>query len=409
MSTRPGREGQPAPFAVFARLYEVAEPGIPTTVIEASDAWGVDALARPLDGPTIWGRLPNRGAGGLGQFVRRALRRERALRQLQRRHGSDVRAVRRLRPSASTMGGPVRPRLRRVLRSGLLVELGAHGYDRILDRVLGEAGVPAQEPVVLPRADGAALGMLQLVDGAGGVLRAMTVGGSGYPGMNADALAALEGAGVTDVPRLVARGTTFGVSWMVESRQPGVRPDRLDEGLIGQIGRFLATLPQQPRVSWFPDRMGALAERFPRWSSLLTQLGHTTVDAPGILQHGDLWRGNLLVRDGRLSGVIDWDTWHAAGLPGVDLLQLLVMERRGRTRASVGTLWKAAPWRSSEFLDAGRQYFAALGVEVTPQLLDGIGLAWWASQVLRHDHQAWRPAWVEENVDAVLASIGGSP
>ena len=109
-------------FEVFARLHEVATPGVATAVIEASDRWG--AVPRSLGGPTIWGRLPMRGSGGLAYFLDRAVRRERALMQLRRRHGRDLGEVHRLRPSVSTQGGPIRPRLRRTLRSGLLVELG---------------------------------------------------------------------------------------------------------------------------------------------------------------------------------------------------------------------------------------------------------------------------------------------
>ena len=272
-----------------------------------------------------------------------------------------------------------------------------------------EAGAPSESPVALqPRADGAAMAMLRLNDGVRAVLRVMPVPGSSYPGTNADALAALERAGVGRAPRLIARGVTLEAEWSTETRSPGTRPSRLDDTLIREVSEFFAGLPQQPRPTGLVERMRALADQHPRWATLIGQLAEAPVQAPGILQHGDLWRGNLLIEGGKLSGVIDWDTWHPAGVPGADLLQLIAMERRRQSRDDLGRLWASEIWRSSDFLELARPYWSALGVESTPQLLQAVGLDWWVSQVLRHQRLASNPAWVEENIDRVLQELGGA-
>ena len=66
-------------------------------------------------------------------------------------------------------------------------------------------------------------------------------------------------------------------------------------------------------------------------------------------RHGDLWSGNLLVAGRRLTGVLDWDAWHPAAVPGTDLLHLVATEQAHRTRHSLGSVWMVTtfPWGST--------------------------------------------------------------
>jgi hypothetical protein len=407
MSDSPTPERAPSPFESFARLYAAATPGVVTTVVEASDSWTSDGVRELLAEPAIWGSLSTHGGGPLGAALRQALRRERALVEIRRRHGDAITAVHRLAPSVR--GNRLRPAIRLALRGGLLVELRRSGHERVIDLVLREAGAAPDTPVRLrPRGDGSALGMFRTAKGQLAMLR-VTMADSAHIRENADALAALEAAGTALAPRLLGRGAVAGAEWSAETMLPGnVRP-RLQASLVNDTVTFCASLPGTSRASSLRERMLALAERHERWGPLLRQLADTAVPEPGMLQHGDLWLRNLLAAQGRLSGVVDWETWHPAGVPGTDLLHLVSMNRRGRAREDIGALWNAGVWRSDSFVALARPYWGTLGIELAPTLLEAVGLDWWAGQVLRQRRQSTSPEWVRKNVDGVLKSIGGSP
>jgi hypothetical protein len=107
---------------------------------------------------------------------------------------------------------------------------------------------------------------------------------------------------------------------------------------------------------------------------------------------------------------VDWDTWSAAGTPGVDLLELYVMEKQpGRSPELERAVH--APWRDPEFRRLTDGYWRAVGAAPTPATLRTIGVAWWLSRLAallsRADrrHLAERPEWVARNVDAVLTGL----
>jgi aminoglycoside phosphotransferase (APT) family kinase protein len=154
--------------------------------------------------------------------------------------------------------------------------------------------------------------------------------------------------------------------------------------------------------------MWRLRDRYPRWGPIASQIGeHAPPIASAVVQHGDLWSGNLLISGGRLSGVVDWDTWHPAGLPGVDLLQLFSMRQRERTGQDIGGLWLSGVWRSPDFLDATSDYWRDLGIRPESELLEAIGLDWWAGQVFKRQTFAADPGWVERNIDVVMDAVHG--
>jgi aminoglycoside phosphotransferase (APT) family kinase protein len=129
-----------------------------------------------------------------------------------------------------------------------------------------------------------------------------------------------------------------------------------------------------------------------------------------MLRHGDLWTGNLLVDRGRLTGMIDWDAAHPAGVPGADLVQLLATDARRRAHRSLGAAFVTRPWRSASFHRATGPYWEHVGAAPEGDLIEVAGIAWWATEVhhtlLRLPHRADDEQWVRDNVDRVLVSLG---
>ena len=75
---------------------------------------------------------------------------------------------------------------------------------------------------------------------------------------NAAALAALEAAGVSLVPRLVAGSTSGGASWTTETRMAGEGEPIPDDRVVADVVAFCASLPQQTRPTTVPERLSAI-------------------------------------------------------------------------------------------------------------------------------------------------------
>jgi aminoglycoside phosphotransferase (APT) family kinase protein len=111
------------------------------------------------------------------------------------------------------------------------------------------------------------------------------------------------------------------VSWL--DGQPDITPTD-PSGWARELGRALAVVHTVPseRLVELPsvfDRGGGsqeilegplAAEVRSRWSEV--------VASPEVLTHGDYWSGNVVWRDGRLAGVVDWSSG-ARGPRGFDL------------------------------------------------------------------------------------------
>jgi aminoglycoside phosphotransferase (APT) family kinase protein len=103
-----------------------------------------------------------------------------------------------------------------------------------------------------------------------------------------------------------------------------------------------------------------------RLAVLHDRLGCETV--PRTAVHGDLWFGNVLLRDGRVSGVVDWEAGAASGEPVRDLVRFALMyalylDRRtpaGRGVPGHAGL-RAGPWGAAlEFALDGAGWFPDL-------------------------------------------------
>ena len=114
---------------------------------------------------------------------------------------------------------------------------------------------------------------------------------------------------------------TLLTSWL--DGQPDIAPTD-PRGWARELGRALAAVHAVPteRLADLPsvfdrsagseEMLGGLlaAEVRSRWSHLVT--------SPEVLSHGDYWSGNVVWRDGRLTGIVDW-SGGSRGPRGFDL------------------------------------------------------------------------------------------
>lgn len=407
-----------SPFVLLAYPFMPAEPGRTGVAVEAPPDWSFDPAAVAPDADVVaWGRTPE-GSAPLVAAARRAALREASLRTLRGRLPSGLRlaAVHRLPPrglgSARLRGG-----VRAALRGGALVEL-VSGPDRprVLDAVLDAAGVRPAGGWFHAGAGGAMVVRGLLPDGSPAVVRVARAGAPGDPATVVATLRWLGREGVPFTPRLHAHGSTAGASWAAERALPGRRPPRASASLMRQVADVCASFPRSDRppeatvadlsavAAVLPDRAGAL-------DALASELAGALGRLPSVLRHGDLWAGNLLVdRGGSLTGLVDWDAAHPSAVPGADLLQLVATELRRAAHLALGPAFLTRPWRSAEFSAAAAAYWPALGISPGDDVLDAVGVAWWATEVhgtlARLPHRAADERWLETNVDRVLTALG---
>lgn len=402
-------------FRAAAALLMPAEAGRHGVIVEASADWDLTEGGLPASADVVvWGRLPLLGGTPPAAVARSAAARERALARLRRRAPAPLElvAVRRLAPA--TLRPPCgAQRLRTALLSGALVEFAAPPrHPSVLDTVAAAAGAEGGVRRFRPGTGGQGLAEITLASGLEAILRAAP-SGAVDPAHAGDALESLAAVGGLQVPRLLGRGHTAGVSWTVESRLAGHRPRRLTPRLLADVARFCAALPRTAgppaalaedleRIAMLlPDR-GGVARR------LAAQAAPALATLRGVLRHGDLWAGNLLCEGEAVTGIVDWDAWHPQGLPGADLAQLLGTEHRIRRHLALGAAWRERPWRVLED-PAWSAYWRALELEPSPEMLDLIGLAWWASEAAgtlrRLPHRAADERWLAANVDPILAEF----
>jgi hypothetical protein len=312
----------------------------------------------------------------------------------------------------------MREAVRATVLGGAMVELAGHRPPaRVIDAVLSSAGAPSVElPRLRPSRDGSAL-LRAVVAHHGDVeLRLDAAFAPKDLGRAVACLQALEAAGIERAPRLVGEGTIAGVRWTAETVLPGKRPHRLTDRLLAQVTEFLLQLasdvPSDGTV--VGDDLRHVGHLFPHAHASVARIADTieplAAELPKVVRHGDLLLANLLVLDGRLTGIVDWETWHAGGVPGADLLQL-VASNGLRLHGEVGTLWRARPWNSPAFLRAATPYFESLDMRVDEDVLLTVAVAWWANRVralmrrCERWHLAWEPTWVSSNIDEVVGSI----
>jgi Phosphotransferase enzyme family len=402
-------------FDDLAFLLRPADAQFTAVVFEAGLDWRLPPF--DLDGDVlIFGRgaLPS-GIPRL-RAVRASVARETALMRLRLHPPARWRvlAVHRISPPTLTVPG-VREQVRRRVLGGAIVETERRrSGPRVLDVVAAAAGVGRWASSVRLHSNGSGLGPVQVKGQPMAMLRLGRLGTGADPETNANALEQLSSRSERLIPRLFARGSAAGASWCTEERLPGSRPRRVDQRVGADVCGFLGRLPHSngPPTSLVDDLssirtalpgMAGDIERWGRWIGLAERM-------PAISRHGDLWRGNLLQSKGRLTGVVDWDNWHPAAVPGTDLLHLVAMEIGHGSRRSLGHVWLDRPWRSDEYRRLSDGYWRALGYSPDQEDLLTVGVAWWACQVAGSLHRlpelAVDPAWLRANVEPVVGQLG---
>ena len=386
-------------------------------LVEAKRSWRLDA-SRTASGADVllWGHAPFPNAP-LAVSIVSALWRELQVLRLRKftPFGLRVRHVHRLSPPL-LRAGLITGKLRVALLSGALVEMSSSpDLPRVLDEAARAAG--STEPAARLRlgSGGGVLLASRSAEGRPVLIRIGGPRGSREIMSAADALEHLASKGSLQVPQLLRKGETYGATWSVESMLAGQRPRRLKPHLIGELARFCWALPEADGLPEAPgEDLVLIARHFPRLAKSLDAVTKAIEaglpQAPGVMRHGDLWAGNLLIENGALSGVVDWDAWHPSGVPGADLLYAVVAEQWMQSRRRLGEIWLSRPWRSQAFSEVATPYWRHRNIEPTPAVLDAVGLSAWASQVAtslaRSPQLASSPRWTHNNVVSVVEGVG---
>ena len=142
-------------------------------------------------------------------------------------------------------------------------------------------------------------------------------------------------------------------------------------------------------------------------SQVTASLADRTVTLSWI--HGDFWLGNVIVGEsGEIAGIIDWGGMDRAGLPGIDIVHLILTTRTLRSGRELGPVVLEA----LDDPDCSESESALLDmIEVQP------GSSWWrtlvllawvnhlASNVRKSDRYRSNWLWAARNVDHVLSTL----
>jgi len=215
--------------------------------------------------------------------------------------------------------------------------------------------------------------------------------------------AALDRLDLKQIPRGVATGEIDGVCWSIEAFQPGQSPTSLSVPQARQAADFVTRLPMGTAPADVIGRAaGELAELTVDLGRVSNVVEAALIDIPSVVVHGDFWSGNLLFDGGRLTGVIDWDSWSEQGVPGLDLLHLWAEELRRERGVSYGKLIEQRFWADETVGSGVAAYFAALSLDWHPDLQLLLAAGWWMTAVAgaarRNPSLGTNGTWMASNV-----------
>jgi aminoglycoside phosphotransferase (APT) family kinase protein len=212
------------------------------------------------------------------------------------------------------------------------------------------------------------------------------------------------------IPVPVSAGRSGLAEWTLEPLLPGASPGgALPDGCV----EFLAALHScgDSPVASLADAASvvAAASGSNDVRSIGERLDAALAAVPRGFGHGDFFAENLLVADGRLTGVVDWDSAGPGRLPLLDAMHLVVTSRfrPGAYEwgaAVVGELLPSAH-RDPLVLDlCGR-----IGLDPEPALIADLVAAYWldraASQLRTHAEHWEDRAWIAANVESVARAL----
>jgi Phosphotransferase enzyme family len=223
------------------------------------------------------------------------------------------------------------------------------------------------------------------------------------------------------IPWVEEQGRTGLADWSLEQRLPGGSPQpNFSDRLLADCVDFLVTLHGAGKTAEPPRLAGATAETaagfLPQAEartivSLGERLDATLANVPRGFAHGDFFRGNMLVENGGLVGVVDWDASGPGRLPLLDLLHLRHMNEHRPADLDWGpTLVEhLLPWARAGGDEPARDYCRRIGIDPLPERLEGLVAAYWldrlAYQLSTYADRAVRPRWLERNVAHVLQAL----
>ncbi len=127
---------------------------------------------------------------------------------------------------------------------------------------------------------------------------------------------------------------------------------------------------------------------------------------PLVRTHGDFWPGNILVsNDGRLTGVLDWDSSVDGGWPLVDLLHFIAFQNKWQARWFFGRVVtrQLTPLRLSRLeRELAATYLSALSIR--EELWPGLVAIYWLTQASRCSGP-FGEGWTRRNVVRPLPRI----
>jgi len=187
----------------------------------------------------------------------------------------------------------------------------------------------------------------------------------------------------------------------------------LEPASVG-LGHLSSTTPyvrrQIRRAAQMWDRVGTQSPLDPLWREVCDGLDRSVPpEPPSAIVHGDYRLSNLLVRNGAVSAVLDWEL-AAVGDPLVDLAWLLDDWRAPDEPA----IAMPSPTRAGGFPDRGaliERYAAATGIEA--RYLDGLGFyraltTWRAASLLQGVVDRRRSGRFEDHSGITVESIENS-
>lgn len=222
------------------------------------------------------------------------------------------------------------------------------------------------------------------------------------------------------VPWTLASGRTGLAHWSLERALPGTRAQpRLAPSLEQDCIDFLVALhglgtgdEPGPHLEEHAEIVAGLcdAQGGEDVRELARRFAAETRGLSRGFGHGDFWNGNVLARDGRLTGVVDWPGGGPGRLPLLDLLHLEVSAVRELTGKSLGEAIVAELLPSARLADDRRvrTYLERLGLTATASQLEALVGAYWlqavAHEVVDPDRDpvhAGDRTWRQVNVDSV--------
>jgi aminoglycoside phosphotransferase (APT) family kinase protein len=258
-----------------------------------------------------------------------------------------------------------------------------------------------------------------------GVLR-VAIGQSGRQiDAHTQALAALAATSPPDVvalrvPAVLGQGQVGLARWSLETRLGGVpAPHSIDASLLAKCVEFLAALNRlgEAGVTRRALEQSELVrpvlrrDAAERLRELAVRVDDVLDGVPRGFGHGDFCTSNLLVEDGELTGVVDWEAASASSAPLLDLVHMYLLTARRPNvyqwgAAVIDYLWPLLRRGRDPVI---RSYLDRLGLEPDAAQLDALVVAYWLGrtsyQLAMYLDRAQDETWMEQNVSRVLETF----